>query len=455
MRLMIARLLACVPCLLPAWAIAAEDTWLLAIDRWGNTEYRTLTLSSDGAVTGWFQDEPVRGRLEGDRLAFTAGDPAREGYRFEGQVQGEALAGRVEYPDTNDARQRVWHDVRGRRLQPPPPGNGVRRFDPHGFSNAFTADAAPVLVIRPGETIATTTLDSGGVDRHGKTRALYGNPQTGPFYVWGAQPGDVLAVTLHRLRLNRDFADSLDGFAPRAMSQGMAGRMGALGKRVRWSLDREAGTAILQDPPPALRDYVVPVRPMLGGIGVAPDFGFAPFSAGDSGRFGGNMDFNGIVEGATVYLPVQQPGALLYLGDGHALQGDGETTQWALETSLDVEFSVQRLPARPLATPRVRTADTIATLGQAGSLDEAVRLATAGMVQWLAQDYGLDDRASSLVIGTLAELRIVTLAGRNAGVALRLPTARLPPALAGVPRASGAGSSKAGVTGAGSLPSNN
>jgi acetamidase/formamidase len=205
----------------------------------------------------------------------------------------------------------------------------------------------------------------------------------------------------------------------------MAARMGGLGKRVRWTLDHKAGTATLQDPPPALRGYTVPVRPMLGGIGVAPDFGFAPFSAGDSGRFGGNMDYNGIVEGASVYLPVQQPGALLYIGDGHALQGDGETTQWALETSLDVEFSVQVLPARPLATPRVETADSISTLGQAGSLDEAVRLATAGMVQWLAQDYGLDDRARSLLIGTAAELRIVTLAGRNAGVALRLSKDRL------------------------------
>jgi acetamidase/formamidase len=164
---------------------------------------------------------------------------------------------------------------------------------------------------------------------------------------------------------------------------------------------------------------------MLGGIGVAPDFGFAPFSAGDSGRFGGNMDYNGIVEGVTVYLPVFQPGALLYLGDGHALQGDGETTQWALETSLDVEFSVEVLPSRPLATPRIESDDAIATLGQAGSLDEAVRLAAAGMVQWLHQDYGLDDREASLVIGTAAELRIVTLAGRNAGVAMRLRTDRL------------------------------
>jgi acetamidase/formamidase len=194
---------------------------------------------------------------------------------------------------------------------------------------------------------------------------------------------------------------------------------------VRWRLDRQAGTATLEDAPAALRDYRVPMRPMLGGLGVAPDFGFAPFSAGDSGRFGGNMDYNGIVEGTTIYLPVFQPGALLYLGDGHALQADGETTQWALETSLDVEFSVDILPPAPLATPRIESADAIATLGQAGSLDEAVRQATAGMVQWLAQAHGLDDRESSLLIGTAAELRIATLAGRNAGVALRLPKTAL------------------------------
>jgi acetamidase/formamidase len=315
--------------------------------------------------------------------------------------------------------------VHGRLLVEPSATPGVRSFEPVAFHNAFSADVPPALVIRPGEVIATSTLDSGGLDRDGDTRALYGNPQTGPFFVWGAKPGDVLAVRIRALRPNRDFADSLDGFTPRTMSLGMASCMGALGKRVRWRLDRQAGTATLEDAPAALRDYRVPMRPMLGGLGVAPDFGFAPFSAGDSGRFGGNMDYNGIVEGTTIYLPVFQPGALLYLGDGHALQADGETTQWALETSLDVEFSVDILPPAPLATPRIESADAIATLGQAGSLDEAVRQATAGMVQWLAQAHGLDDRESSLLIGTAAELRITTLAGRNAGVALRLPKTAL------------------------------
>src|SRR6266545_6976848 len=81
---------------------------------------------------------------------------------------------------------------------------------------------------------------------------------------------------------------------------------------------------------------------------------FAP-PTGDSGRFGGNMDFNEIVEGAVVYLPVAQPGALLYVGDGHAAQGDGELNGNALETSMEVEFTVDVISSKPLMTPRVES----------------------------------------------------------------------------------------------------
>lgn len=412
-------------------AHSGESIWLLAIDRWGNTEHRTMAMADPRTPLDGRFEGIVAKRDHGDLVLVLASSADRsrteeDGHRLLGEAKGDVFEGKIDYPDTNDPTKRVWHAVRGRLLQSPARVSGVRRFEPQSFSNRFSAGATPVLVIHPREVVATSTLDSGGMDRDGQTRALYGNPQTGPFFVWGARPGDVLAVQIKRLRLNRDFADSLDGFAARTMSIGMAARTaGKLGNRVRWRLDRDAGMAQLDDPPAALRDYHVPVRPMLGGIGVAPDFGFAPPSTGDSGRFGGNMDYNGVVEGTTVYLPVFQPGAMLYLGDGHALQGDGETTQWALETSLDVDFSLDLLPSRPLATPRIESEDALATLGQAGSLDEAVKLATAGMVQWLSQAYGLDDRASSLVIGTAAEFRIATLASGNAGVALRLPKARL------------------------------
>lgn len=421
-------LLIAVPLLLMAWpASAAPETWLVAIDRWGNAEYRTLTLDQDGAVlTGQFGDTPLTGRRDGDHIELVATDDDGDTWRVVADVSGDRLAGSADYPDTNNREARAVHGLTGRRLpQPPAEGPGRRTYDPQTFSNEFTAHREPVMVVWPGDVVATRTIDSGGVDEHGVTRALYGNPQTGPFYVAGAKPGDVLAVRILKLRLNRDYADSLNGVVGRAMTPGLAAQAAGLGDRVRWRLDREAGTARLEDAPEKLRDYVVPVRPMLGGVGVAPDFGFAPFSAGDTGRFGGNMDFNELGEGATVYLPVFQPGAMLYLGDGHALQGDGETTQWGLETSLDVEFSVEVLPARALSSPRVETADRITVIGQAGSLDDALRSATAGMVQWLAQDYGLSMAESSLILGTAAQYRVVTLAGRNPGMALSLDKARL------------------------------
>ena len=416
----------------PAPALAEPETWLLAVDRWGNPEYAEARIDSAGEVlTGTLGGDPITGRREGSRLDFSVTDSDGDVRRFNLSVDGDRLTGSADYPGTSDGAARVAHGLSGLRLAMPEDGPPRRvTFEPTRFSNEFTAHLEPALVIRPGDVIATRTLDSGGVDADGVTRALYGNPQTGPFYVAGASPGDVLAVHIRRLALNRDWADSLDGLVTRATVPGLAALMTGTGRRVRWRLDREAGTARLEDPPEGLKDFVVPVRPMLGGIGVAPDFGFAPFSAGDTGRFGGNIDFNGGVEGAAVFLPGSQPGAMLFVGDGHALQGDGETTQWALETSLDVEFSVEVLPGRPMAGPRVEDAARITTIGQAGSLDGAVKLASLGMLQWLAQDRGLSLAEGSLVLGAAAQYRVVTLAGRNAGIALTLDKA----ALATVPR---------------------
>lgn len=159
---------------------------------------------------------------------------------------------------------------------------------------------------------------------------------------------------------------------------------------------------------------------MLGGLAVAPGFGSAPISTGDTGRFGGNMDFNEVVEGNIVYLPVQQPGALLYLGDAHALQGDGETSQYALETSMDVEFTVEVLKHKSIAMPRVESPTQIMALGQAGSLDDALRSATTGLVQWLQQDYGFTLSECAVILGSAAHYTVPNLAGRSVGVAAKL-----------------------------------
>jgi amidase len=293
------------------------------------------------------------------------------------------------------------------------------------FYRQFSATNKPVLNVSPGDTIHTTTVDAGGTDEKGVTRVLGGNPETGPFYVEGAVPGDILAVHLTRLRLNRDWAISDDGIVGRGVDSDLAVKMKDGFKNVRWHLDRERGVATTEKPGEHLARYTVPLRPMLGCVAVAPNSTQAPPGTGDSGRWGGNMDFNEIVEGATVYLPVNVPGALLYVGDGHAAQGDGELNGNALETSMDVEFTVDVLPHKPLTAPRVESATHIMAMGLAGSLDDAFRTATANMAQWLTADYKLTPSEIAQVLGTSAEYKVSEVADRNAGIVLKIDKQRL------------------------------
>jgi acetamidase/formamidase len=230
---------------------------------------------------------------------------------------------------------------------------------------------------------------------------------------------------LNRVRLNRDWAISDDGIVGRALDADFAVKMKDGFKNVRWRLDRQRGVAMLEKPTAHLANFTVPVRAMLGCVAVAPGFGSAPPNTGDSGRFGGNMDFNDIVEGATVYLPVAQPGALLYVGDGHAAQGDGELNGNALETSMDVEFTVDVIPSKSLMTPRVESSTHIMTVGLGGSLEDALRAATSSLGQWLEQDYQLTSSEIAMVLGSSVEYTINEVADRNAGVVAKLRKDRL------------------------------
>jgi len=411
---------------LPLNAVAA-DQWIVATDLWGNTNYQTLQLEVQGTqLTGTLDGDRVSGTLRDRDVRFTATGNDGQVYHFSGRIDDARMQGQSDQPDTNNRAARAQHAFSAWRV-PARTGTSAQRhvFTPVDYANTFSADRAPVLVIHPGDSVRTKTLDSGGVDEHGVTRALFGNPQVGPFFVVGAEPGDTLAITLTSLKLNRDYADSLDGVVGRLKTPRIAAETTGLGKPVRWELDRVRGMARPKDASGALKRFEVPVKPMLGGLAVAPGFGYPPFSTGDTADFGGNMDFNAVVEGNTVYLPVQQPGALLYLGDGHALQGDGETTQWALETSLDVEVRVALVKRQSIATPRVESPTQIMTLGQAGSSDDALRVATSGMLQWLRQGYGLSLSEATQVLGVAVQYHVANLAGRSVGVAAKLDKAVL------------------------------
>jgi acetamidase/formamidase len=144
---------------------------------------------------------------------------------------------------------------------------------------------------------------------------------------------------------------------------------------------------------------------MIGCFGVAPARGEAITTA-TSGTYGGNMDYRAFGAGATVYFPVFQPGALVFLGDVHAAQGDGEIQGTGVETSAEVAFTVRVLKGRRGYWPRAENADYIMSVGNARPLDEALQHATTDMLVWLGQDYGLDPVAASFLLGQCVEYDI-------------------------------------------------
>jgi len=138
---------------------------------------------------------------------------------------------------------------------------------------------------------------------------------------------------------------------------------------------------------------------MLGCVGVAPAFGQSLRTV-NLGAYGGNLDYSGVHEGATLYLPVFQPCALLFIGDGHARQGDGELTGTGLETSMNVEFTVELIKDQSLDQPRIEDAEFVMISGIGGSLSDALQLATSGMVRWLKDTYSLSAGDIALVLGS-------------------------------------------------------
>ncbi len=413
----------------PASPRSLSGRWIVNADFFGTPLYIALQLTQQGEVlSGEIGGDKLEGAVHGNAVELVARDAQGGSKTARGTIAGGAISGTIVFVDGLDPRHPAGHPFTA-TLVPPRSTRPPRRheFTPTVFHRQYSAFNKPVLTVAPGDTIATSTIDAAGSDARGARRSLGGNPQTGPFYIDGAMPGDTLVVHLVRVRLNRDWAVSADGIVPRGKDAGLAVQMKDTGRPLRWHLDVARGVATSERPGEHLARYAVPLRPMLGCIGVAPPPPQAAPDTRDSGRWGGNMDFNEVVEGATVYLPVRNPGALLYFGDGHAAQGDGELTGSALETSLDVELTVDVIPGKEVPAVRVESATHVMAMGLEGSLDEAFRAATANMAGWLAEDYKLTPPEIAQVLGTAAEYRISEVADRNAGVVLKLGKERLAP----------------------------
>lgn len=313
----------------------------------------------------------------------------------------------------------------------------VRQVLPKTYYHTFSQAHPPLARIRPGEIISTKTIDAGGQDERGVWVSQPSNPQTGPFYIEGAEPGDGLAVHVRRLRMNRNFGwsgyrlllssvtpEHVEGIYSDRYKQDLV-RKGR-NNLVPWDIDLASGMLRLREPSSERIKFEYPAAPMLGCIGVAAQGESAPTS-GISGPHGGNIDYNEVREGATIVLPVYHPGGLLFVGDAHALQADGEPLGTGIETSMDLEFSVEVRKRAAPSGPRVETAEELISIGSqpefASSLDRALQLATTDMVRWLSGEYRLEPWAAHMLIGLHGRYQVATVAG---SMALRIPRKWLP-----------------------------
>jgi amidase len=410
-----------------AAAGALSGRWIVNADFFGSPIYFGLLLEQHGEkLTGNFDGDKLEDSSADGRIQFLAKDEHGGTENGNATVSGGTMTGSVIFMDSSDPTHPEKHSFTATRVATRREGAAKRHeFVPTTFYRRFSAENKPVLSVAPGDTIHATTVDAGGTDEKGVTRVLGGNPETGPFYIETAAPGDTRVVHITRLRLNRDYAISDDGIVGRGLDSDWAVKMKDGFKNVRWHLDLTNGTASPEKPTEHLTHYSVPLRPMLGCVAVAPGITQAAPGTGDSGRYGGNMDFNEIIEGATVYLSVDVPGALLYFGDGHAAQGDGELNGNALETSMDVEVTVDVIPNKHVPGPRVESATHLMAMGLSGSLDDAFREATANMASWLTEDYKLTPSEVAQVLGTAAEYKVSEAADRNAGMVLKINKDRL------------------------------
>jgi amidase len=281
----------------------------------------------------------------------------------------------------------------------------IHRFQPSHYFHTLGSHE-PVLHVADGDTIITSSVDARGLGKDSEQATGRGNPMTGPFFVEGAEPGDTLVVQLDSVMPNRSFgwsdrilaANCVDPSDVPQLPWQTAGQETV----AHWDVDIQQMTATLIEPQTALGAFKLPVVPMLGCFGVAPARGQA-ISTATSAEHGGNMDYRGFISGVTVYFPVFVPGALLHLGDGHAVQGDGEIAGTGIEISMDVQVTVHVQKGKTIRWPRGENAEYIFTVGNARPLDQCVQHATSEMLRWLTDEYGLDAMGASILLGQAVE----------------------------------------------------
>jgi acetamidase/formamidase len=295
----------------------------------------------------------------------------------------------------------------------------------------YWSEAQPVLHIASGDVIDVDTLLTNtpqGLQRAGvaeekiqaslravvdevtgERRGPGGHILTGPVYVEGAHPGDVLQVDVLSIDLPLDYGyNGCNGFLPDNCDKSLPAKI--------ITLDRKTMTAEF------LPGIVIPLRPFFGSMGVAPAAGAGRVSSNPPGRHAGNLDNRELVAGSTLYIPVFVPGALFEVGDGHAAQGDGEVDQTAIETSLRGRLRLTVRKGMKLEWPRAETPTDYISMATDPDLTIATRAAIQEMIDFLVAEKHLTRHQAYQLVSIAGNVAVTQLVDKpNHGVHVRLP----------------------------------
>ena len=296
----------------------------------------------------------------------------------------------------------------------------------------FDASLKPVLTIDSGDIVRLETATGNpryfeklGVPKDKIPAELYAvyegvdndgrgdHTLNGPIAVRGAQPGDSLEIRIRSVDVRLPIAGQ--GFVP---------NRGQLPEDFPYAKDHVVWIDVARKMILFAPGIEIPARPFWGVMAVAPPASMGRVPSGPPGvLFGGNLDNSDLGAGSTLYLPVQVPGALLSIGDGHAVQGQGEVSLSAVETSLKGEVQVILHKGQHLRGPRAETATHYMTIGLHADLDEAAKMATREMLDWIVQMKGLSRDDAYLLASAAMDLRVTQVVDGTKGVHAMLPKA--------------------------------
>jgi acetamidase/formamidase len=321
--------------------------------------------------------------------------------------------------------------------EPARPEPAILRYVPAHSELKYTfGGALPTHRIKPGTKIVSWTEDcyDGAVTRPGQMPSQvippgHDNPQTGPFYVEGAEPGDTLAIRILKLEPARNYgiSSTFPGFGALNRTDRTA-MLGADLPETVWfyDVDKTKGVARTRSTD-GKHAWEIPLAPFLGCLGVAPAVGEVR-STIVPGDFGGNMDCPDVRAGNTVYLGVRVPGALLSFGDGHYAMGEGEIIGTAVEGAMNVELVVDLIKGRRTPWPRIENDEWMMSLGAARPLEDAARVAFKDMVDWVREKTGISEMDAYQFVSQAARAPIIEIVDPEYTVLVKVEKKRLPAA---------------------------